>query len=136
MNVKRFVVASLAVFVAVGIIDFLINNFLLMSTYESVKKLWREDMMSKVWIMYVVALITSFLLAYIFIKGYEGKGIMEGVRFGVLIGLFIGLPMGFGTYVMIAIPLCLALEWLIVSLVEMLVAGILLAAIYKPAAAQ
>lgn len=135
MNVKRFVLASLAVFVAVAILDFLINNFLLMSAYESLKNLWRPDMMSKIWVMYVVGLITSFLLAYIFIKGYEGKGIMEGVRFGILIGLFTGLPMAFGTYIMIPIPLSLALEWFIVSLVEMLVAGMLLAAIYKPAGA-
>jgi len=134
VNIKRFVAASLAVFVVSQILEFLVHGVILKATYESLKHLWRPDMESKMWIMYLVGFITSFLFTYIFVKGYEGKGILEGVRFGVIIGLFTSIPMAYGTYVMIAIPYSLALQWFIYGMVETIVMGIVVALVYKPAA--
>jgi len=134
VNIKRFVAASLAVFVVSQILDFLIHGVILKATYESLKQLWRPDMESKMWIMYLVGFITSFLFTYIFVKGYEGKGILEGVRFGVVIGLFTSIPMAYGTYAMIAIPYSLALQWFAYGMVETIVMGIVVALVYKPAA--
>jgi hypothetical protein len=38
--------------------------------------------------------ITSppFFFVYIYIRGCENKGLIEGVRFGAMIGLFVGVP--------------------------------------------
>ncbi len=84
--------------------------------------------------MCVVGFIVLFLFTCIYSRGYEGKGIMEGARFGLIIGLYTGLRMAFATYMMIAIPESLAVECFVVfSLAEMIVAGIVVAAIYKPA---
>jgi hypothetical protein len=41
--------------------------------------------------------------------------------------------LAFGTYMLIAIPESLAVEWFVFSLAEMIVAGIVVAAICKPA---
>jgi len=135
MNVKRYLLASVAVFVTGMVLDQLIHNVILKATYESLKHLWRPDMDSLMWIRPVMGLILSFLLTYIFIKGYEGQGIMEGVRFGAVMGLFTSIPMAYGTYIIIAIPYPLAFQWFVYGLIEYILFGIVLAAIYKPASA-
>ena len=104
MNVKRFIVASLAVYVASLALGYLVHGVILRPTYDSLKNVWRPDMQSKMWIEWLDGFIVSFLFTYIFTKGYQGGGIMEGLRFGFLIGLFVSIPMAYGTYMIIPIP--------------------------------
>jgi hypothetical protein len=133
MNVKRLLAAALAVFVSVQLIELFINSFLMKSANEELNTLWRPDMSSKMWIMVVFGALTSLLFAYIFVKGREGKGLMEGLRFGVLMWLFISVPMNVAWWVMLPIRHIFLVRWILFGLVEMLVAGILVAVIYKPA---
>ena len=98
MNTKRFILATLAVFIAGMILDYLVHMVILKGAYEALASIWRTDMNSLMWLMYVGSLIFAFLFIYIFIKGYEGKGIMEGVRYGLIIGLFFLIPSAFGQY--------------------------------------
>jgi len=135
MNVKRYILAAIAVFLVSQALEYLIHGVILMSTYESLEELWRPDMESKMWIYPVIGAIWSLLFTYIFIKGREGRGLMEGVRFGVVIGLFVGIPMAYGTYAMIEIPYSLALQWWIYTLIECIILGVIAAAVYKPLSA-
>ncbi|MGA2436685.1 MAG: hypothetical protein ABSG25_15525 [Bryobacteraceae bacterium] len=132
MNCKRFVLASLAVFVAREVLDFLVHEVLLKSTYQATKYLWRPDMASKMWILWLSGFVVSFLFAFIFIKGYEGKGISEGARFGLVIGLFVAIPMALNTYATMLIPHMLAVKWLVYGIVENVILGIVAAAVYRP----
>lgn len=132
MNCKRFVIASVVVFVAIQVMEFIVNNIIMMGQYESLKNLWRPDMASKMWIMYLVGVLVAFLFTYIFIKGREGKGLAEGIRYGIIIWLFVAVPMSLWFWVMLPVPFKMSLWWMIFSLIEYIVAGILVAAIYKP----
>lgn len=132
MNVKRFVFASLAVFVVGMILDFIIHNVILMGAYEALASIWRADMNSLMWIMYVGSLIFAFLFVYIFTKGYEGRGIMEGVRYGLIIGLLMLLTGVFGQYAMYPLPFNLVIQWFIFGMIEFVVFGVVAALIYKP----
>jgi len=134
MNWKRFFVAGFVTLVAVQAMDFIINEVFMKSANESLKSLWRPDMMSKVWVMYVLGVILAFLFTYIFIKGREGKGIAEGVRFGLIIWLFTIVPMNLSMWVMLPIPFIIVVRWTLFGLLEMLIAGILVAVIYRPLA--
>jgi hypothetical protein len=131
MNVKRFIIASIAVFLAFEIIDAIVHMGILGKTYESMQ-IWREDMMSKMWIMHVCTLILAFLFTYIFIKGYENKGIGEGARYGVIIGLFANIPYAFYSYASYPLPFSLCLQWFIYGMIEFIICGLIAAAIYKP----
>jgi hypothetical protein len=93
MNWKRFFVASLVIFVVIQAMEFIINNVFMKTAYESLSSLWRPNMMSKMWVMYIIEVLVSLLFTYIFIKGREKKGISEGVRYGILIWLFVAVPM-------------------------------------------
>ncbi len=83
-----------------------------------------------------IPVVFTVLFTYIFAKGYEAKGIMEGARFGLIIGLFISIPMAYGTYVIIAIPYYLALQWFLYGTAISILLGVTAALVYKPAAAQ
>jgi hypothetical protein len=134
MNWKRFWVAGLVTYVVVQAMDFVINEVFMKSANESLKNLWRPDMMSRMWVMYVIGVLVAFLFTYIFIKGREGKGITEGVRYGIIIWLFVSVPMSVSMWVLLPIPYMIIFRGLMFGLLEMLVAGILVAVIYKPLA--
>jgi len=134
MNCKRFLIASVVIFAVWVVARFVTDTIILGPTYESLKHLWRPDVMEKMWIPYAFELLAAFLFTYIFIQGREGKGIMEGVRYGIIMWLFVTIPWSHGYYAVIAIPYSLCLAWCASGLIQILVAGILVAAIYKPAA--
>jgi len=133
MNFKRYIAASLTVYVVSRALGFLIHGVILAPTYQSIKGVWRPDMTSKLWIEWVDGFLISFLFTYIFTKGYEGKGIMEGVRFGFIVGLLLSIPIAYGTYMIIPIPYYLALQWFLYGTAQSMVFGAVAAAVYKPA---
>lgn len=133
MNIRKIVLASIAVFIAFEVMDFIIHGVILSSVYASLAQVWRPDMMSKMWLMYFSTLVMSIMFVYIFIKGYENKGIAEGMRFGIVAGLFMNFIGVFGQYVMYPIPASLALKWFIYGMIEFIIAGIVVSLVYKPA---
>jgi len=132
MNKKRLIIAGIVIFIAVQFFDFIEHGLILRGAYQATMNIWRMDMNSVMWIMYVTALIFSFLFVYIFIKGYEGKGIVEGIRYGLLIGLLMTGINIFGQYVIYPIPFNLAIQWFIYDMIRFVIYGIIVSAIYKP----
>jgi len=135
MNLKRYFAASLAVFALSLLLGYLVHGVILKPVYDSLKSIWRPDMNSKMWIEWLNAYFLAFLFTYIYVKGYEGRGIMEGARFGVIMGLFLSVPMAYGTYMIIPIPFNLAVQWFLYGTAQSIVYGVVAAAIYKPKAA-
>jgi hypothetical protein len=78
-------------------------------------------------------LLGFFAFAYVYAKGYEGgHGVMEGARFGVLIAF---LVIGFGAiwqYVLYPISGSFAVAIVIDTVVEMVIYGAIVGAIYRP----
>ncbi|MBU1298327.1 MAG: hypothetical protein KKF20_02470 [Bacteroidetes bacterium] len=92
--------AFITVFIVMQITNFLIHSVILAPSYMSseLQKLWRPDMMNKMWIMWLTGFIFSFFFTFIYTKGYEGKGIFEGIRYGLYIGLMMAIPMAYNQY--------------------------------------
>ncbi len=132
MNVKRYIIASFAAFILFEIFNFVIHGLILAGAYEATAAIWRSDMDSIMWIIYLVDLVKAFLFVYIFIKGYQARGWHEGLRFGFIIGLFVSLGTGFESYATYPIPFSMALQWFIYGVVQFILCGILTALIYKP----
>lgn len=131
-NTGRFLAGGFAIFLIFQICDFIIHRILLADYYSSLSEIWRPDMMSLMWLMYPVGIVFSFLLMFIFIKGYEDRGILEGVRFGLMMGL---VTVGMGAlyqYVVYPLPFSLIIQWFGYGLAEFILAGIAAAAIYTP----
>lgn len=127
---KKFWTGFVVVFVLMEILMFLIHGVILESAYQATKDVWRPDMMSLMWIYHVLAVIGSFFFTLIFSKGYEGKGMIEGVRYGLYIGIWMSAGMAYGSYSMINIPYSLALQWFFYGLIEYIVYGVALAMVF------
>ena len=72
------------------------------------------------------------MFVYIFIKGYEGKGVVEGVRYGFRIGILMNVMGMFNQYAVYPIPFTLAIQWFIFAMIEFIICGIIVSLIYKP----
>jgi len=127
---KKVLMSFIAVFITMEILSFVVNGLILSATYEATKALWRTDMNSLMWIFHVLTLVGSFFFTLIFSKGYEGKGMMEGVRYGTYIGIWMSIGMAYGTYAMIPIPYSLALQWFIYGVIQYIIAGVVVAQVY------
>ena len=135
MNTKRWLLCSLGVYVAYRILDYILHGLILAGCYEATASVWRPDMESKMWIMWITSAIFSLLFVYIFTKGYEGKGILEGARYGLWMGLLVSIPMAYGSYATLDIPYSLAASWWVLGTIEIIILGIVAAWLYKPCAA-
>jgi hypothetical protein len=131
---RKFWTAVAVLFVALGIMDYVFHGLVMSGAYRATAPLWRplEEMNKFRPLMWLVGLVWAFFFVLIFGKGYEGKGLMEGVRFGLYIGVFSGFSMGFGSYSTMPITAGIAFGWFLITIVESIVAGILTVSIYKP----
>ena len=121
---KKILIGFVVTFILLEVLDILVHGVILMSAYQATQNVWRPDMMQKMWILHIVKIVAAFLITFIFSKGYEGKGVMEGMRFGLYIGVLMSIGMAYGTYAMIAIPYSLALQWFIYGVIEYIIVGI------------
>ncbi len=127
---KKVLTAFVAVFILMEVLGFIMNGVIMGEAYQSLQNVWRPDMQRLWWVFQVVMLVGAFFFSFIFSKGFEGKGLMEGVRYGLYIGIWMGIGFAYGTYAMVAIPYSMALAWFVYTIVEYVLAGILAAAIF------
>jgi hypothetical protein len=132
---KKILIGFVAVFVTLEVLDAIIHAGILGGTYAAMQNTWRPDMMAKLWILHFVRIATAFFFTYVFSKGYEGKGIMEGVRYGFYLGMIVSSGFAFGTYSMFAIGKGLALQWFFYSLIEYIIAGVVVSLVFGQKAA-
>ena len=131
MNKKRYVIMSLAVFVIFLFIEYFQHGVILKSSYLKNPEFMRTGGADIMILNIFGGLIFSFLFCYLFIKGYEGKGIMEGVRFGLIISAFIWLPKMIFESANINFPGSWPLIWFMFGLIATVLSGIISAFIYK-----
>jgi len=105
---------------------------------DAVKVVFRPEaeMMSNMWMMWIIDIVWAFFFVFFFVKGYEGKGIMEGVRFGIYIGLFYCFVNAYGSYVVYPLPYSLTMQWFIYGIIQSVILGVLASIIYKPKTAE
>ena len=134
MNTKRWLLASIAVVVAIGVLEFLIHGVLLSDMYKQTSSVWRSEaeMQQTMWVFWVGILVFAPFFALIYVKGYEkGKpGLGQGFRYGLYVGVMLSVMNSFGWYVLLPIPLALAFYWFLTILVEFTVAGIAVGLVY------
>lgn len=132
---KKVWLGFIVVLVLMEVASFVVDFLILGPTYESLKSLWRPDMQSHLWIYHVIMVVGAFFFTFIFSKGYEGKGVAEGIRYGLYIGIWLSVGMAYGTYAMIAIPYSLALQWFIYGVITYVIYGVALAMVFGKKAA-
>ncbi len=134
MNIKRLLLAIVAVFLGIFVTDFLIHGVWLKADYAASTGLWRpEAEMQKFmgWLM-LGQLLAAITFTTLYARGFAEKG----CRFGaVMFGLFMGLFMQGNTLITYAVqplPGSLAVKWFVAGTAQGVVLGLLLSLAYKP----
>jgi hypothetical protein len=131
---RTFWIGFIVVYVVWQVIGFVVHGIMLGDTYRALWGVFRPEaeMNGMMWMMFLSSALYLLLFCYIFTKGYEGKGIGEGLRFGLLMGLFLSIPSALDQYVVYPLPPDLPAIWLVSGVISFMIAGAIFAAIYKP----
>lgn len=133
MNITRYIVAVVVIyFVSYGIAT-LVSEVIFAGQFDAFNAVMRPDAQSG---LYLVAMLLGYLVmtclfCFIFTLKYENKGLTEGARYGVLMGILLAsLDWVYG--ISLPLPLSLVVLNSLLSLCIWIVAGLILAAIYRP----
>lgn len=127
---KKVLLGAVVVFVLVFVLDYVVNNFFMMSDYQSVLQLWRPMEEMKMGVMVVLQLFFAYFFTLIFSKGYEGKGIAEGVRYGFYVAMITSLQGAYMSYATMPIPYSMALKWFLFGTVQTIIYGVALTFVF------
>lgn len=149
MNIKRFCIAVIVVFVLLLITDFIIHGVILSGLYKPYTAGPTQVMFglslfmdpsgqgrSYKWAfhiaIYVAEFIFAFFFTYIFTRGVEGKPwLTEGFRYGVVIWALAVLSNYLGQYSWSQMPGKILMWWIIFGLIQCVILGWGCAAVYK-----
>jgi hypothetical protein len=134
---KRFAIAFVAAFLFIFLWGSFYNGVLLKGVFAEVQSLFRprEEMMGLFhWIIIGQAgLALAFVMIYA--SGFAGGGIAAGVRLGIMLEI-LGVSMRCAIYATQSFPVKFLVLTSIGGFIEMIVTGVIVGAIYKPAAAK
>ena len=132
---KRFIVAFVAAYIFIFFWGWLLNGVLLKDIYAQTPNLWRSqsEMMSLFhWIIIGQALVV-FAFVMIYTSGFAGGGVIAGIRLGILLEIA-AIGMRMGVYAVQPFPGKLLIYASIAGLIEMIIVGAIVGALYKPGA--
>ncbi len=127
---KGIVLAIVAIFIAWSALDFVIHGLLLKEAYEATAHLWRAMQDTNMMLMHAVTLAIAICFVLLYERCVSEKSVSMGLKVGVLFGLAAGI-MAASAYVYMPIPLTLAIDWFVATLVEFVVAGWLVGLLVK-----
>lgn len=128
---KKTILAILAVFVSWQVLDFLLHNMILMSTYSATSSLWRPQEEMLMGLMLFVSLVSATCFVLVYDWFFKEKNMMTGLKYGLIFGIGVGISMGYGTYSVQPIMYYTALGWFLGTIVEASVAGLIAGLIIK-----
>jgi hypothetical protein len=131
---KRFIVAFIAAYIFIFFWGWLLSGVLLKDIYAQTQNLWRpqsETMSLFHWIIIGQALLVlAFVMIYA--SGFAGGGVAAGVRLGIMLEIA-AIGMRLVLYAVQPFPGKLIIYGSVSGLIEMIIVGAIVGAIYKPA---
>jgi hypothetical protein len=134
---KRFILAFIAAYIFLFVWGWLLNGVLLKDVYAETPNLWRSqsEMASLFhWIIIGQALVV-FSFVMIYATGFAGGGVIAGIRLGLLLEIA-AIGMRMAIYAVQPFPGKLIFYGSASGLIEMIIVGAMVGAIYKPATSQ
>jgi hypothetical protein len=138
MNYGRLVLAAVAATAADALYGVLVWGMVLNGEFARYPQLYRPaDDMSGFPLMFAGILGAMLVASWIYAKGYEGgSAVAEGLKFGIVLGLLMGLYISSTHFGTMPIGRRLALTYVVGEFGEFLLAGFIIALVYRPAAVR
>lgn len=134
MERKRFLLATVVIFLVLFVAGYLIHETWLGPTYRAMRAdgfSFRplDSMFRKFWILVLSDFLYAALFVWIYVRGREDKPwVIQGLRYGVIMTLFTIVPPTLNDYLVYFLPYSLAIKWLVSGFAAMLVMGLVVAA--------
>jgi hypothetical protein len=134
MNTGRYILGSLVVAVYLYIAEWILHGVILSKWYNENLQLFRPEAETGIYLIWMLIgmLILAFGFCYIFLKGYENKGIGEGFRYGLYVAIAFSISNSLIEFSVFPYPISWMIGWIIGYTVMLILAGIIFAAIYRP----
>lgn len=132
MNIKRFLLSVLSVFITYEALSFVIHSLFLSDAYTELAPVWRQDMMQYMWLMYLGDLLFVVFSVLIYTRWVKTPGIKSGLLFGFLTGLMMNTSGMINQFVVYPITSGLLYMWIFFGLIQFIVCGLIVGLIYKP----
>ena len=131
MNIKRFIVAILAVLLFVLVSQWIIDSYILVKLYIATAPMWRDfrEMMNNLPLTIGFMLVLSIWSTYVFSQIFPEGGFKNGLHFGFYFGIFMGI-FAASWYLWLPVPPLLAVGWFVTRFFQILVCGMILGVIY------
>jgi hypothetical protein len=136
MNWQKLFIAFIAAFIFIFFFGWVFHTVLLKDAYAALPPgLQRPEAEFKSHFGWLVLgqLVFAFVFALIYASGFASGGVGSGVKLGVLLA-FLGIGEHLIVYAVQPFPGSLLVYWSIGAIIEMIIAGAIVGAIYKPGA--
>lgn len=136
MDTKKYLIASIVVFVVYSALAILIHQLLLAADYTqaTLAAALRSEQafLQRMPMLYLGNLIFALAFCFIYARGYEAakSWLGQGLRYGLLVGTLVA-PFAITEYVVYPVPGALLLKWLAFGYLQVVLAGLAGAAIYR-----
>jgi hypothetical protein len=135
MNVMRWLLASVVIFVFVSVFGYVVHEVLLADMYKQTASVWRSkaEMDNLMWLFSLSSAVYALAFTFIYAKGYEAAkpGLGQGLRFGLYVWVLTSVAFNLVWYALIPIPASLPVYWTIAGLIESLIMGAIVGLVYK-----
>ena len=136
MNYTRVALAGLIAWVVDSVYGYLVFGLAMSDEFARYPGVFRSfaAVNSLLPLMFGSSLLGMLVVAYIFAKGHEGRSpLQEGLRFGVVFASFGLFSIQIPSYVIYSYGRRLAALSAVAAFVEMILAGMVVGMVYKPA---
>ena len=129
---KRFYLSWFLIYVLNSFSGYFVHHVLLGDTYKKIASVLHADVKSRIWAFILISLTGSFFLTLIYSRWRKSNTLAEGLKYGFFIGIWITFSEYLSAYASSdAIPLSLAVEWIVLGLLQYCLSGFILALIYN-----
>lgn len=132
MNTKRFLIATLVLFVFMFLYQYLLNTALLLGSHESPSDLMRDfsGMKTRMPMVVFIQLLFAAWMAFAFAQTFKDGGIQNGLLFGIFLGGLVGL-INASWFLWLPVPASFSERLLATGFGECLGGGLILGLIYR-----
>jgi len=134
MNTKRFIIAVLLIWILTTALRLILNIGILdweaATGTEGTGLVYEDNYILNLFGI----LIFAFIFCFVFTRGYESKGVLEGVRYGFYIGLLISLPHLFDFYGIFNWPASITWGYPVGTLIITVLSGVVVSLVCQPKA--
>lgn len=132
MNLKRYIWATVALFVFIFFYEWLVHGVLLMDIYEQTPQVWRDfsQMEANMPIAMLFQLAFAGWTAFVFTRLFPDGGVSNGLWYGLYVGVFVSIITA-NWYLWLPVSSQLAWSWFAAGIVKGLGAGFIIGSIYR-----